>query len=113
MNFPILTDEVSYFGKFKKLQFLLWELNLDCHLLEVVEGEICLSSGDMKMKSEEFGEFVFSFHEYHEFNPYAGNGGASGSQGGCGGSGGCGGGGGCNGGSGGCNSVTEQEPLND
>ena len=116
MNFPILTDEVFCVGKLKKLQFLFWELNLDCHFLEVVEGKICLSSGDMKMKSEEFGEFgefVFSFHEYHEFNPYAGNGGASGSQGGCGGSGGCGGGGGCNGGSGGCNSVTEQEPLND
>ena len=60
------------------------------------------------MKSEEFGEFVFSFDGEYGFNPYAGNAGASGSQGGCGGSGGCGGGGGCNGGSGGChNSITE------
>ncbi len=78
----------------------------------MIEGKN-LKPGDMKMKNEEFGAFVFNFYDDYEFNLYAGNGGASGSQGGCGGSGGCGGGGGCNGGSGGCHSVTEQESLND
>lgn len=85
--------------------------------LSLFNGWLKITQRRVEMKTEEFGEFLFSFEDEFGFNPNTGSGG-SGGAGGCGGSGGCGGGEGCSGGSGGCGgsggaAVTEQSSLSE